>query len=193
VFERFSERSRQVVVLAQEEARERGHDHIGTEHLLVGLLRVDDAAVAAALEGIDADAVRARLPPAREERATGQIPFTPESKKVLELGLREALTRGSPSILPIHLLLGLTRSESTRAMEILGELGFDAERIRAMPMPSPEPWRRVRRRARRWDYLVVELGDLDADALAPHGRDGWELVAVIGEPGAYRGVLKRRA
>jgi hypothetical protein len=194
VFERFSESARQVVVLAQEEARERGHGHIGSEHLLVGLLRVEDEAVADALEGIDADAVRARLPAAGQQGPSGQIPFTPDAKKVLELGLRESLSQGSSSIRPIHLLLGMTRDESTAAMEILGDLGFDRERPRLVAMPEPAPWRRVGRRARRWDYRVVELGALDtADELAAHGRDGWELVAVVGEAGAYRGVLKRRA
>jgi ATP-dependent Clp protease ATP-binding subunit ClpA len=193
VFERFSEQARQVVVLAQEEARARGHGSIGTEHLLVGLLRIDDEAVAAALEGIDADAVRARLPAEGERPVTGQIPFTPEAKKVLELGLREALTQGSPSIRPIHLLLGMARDESTAAMELLRDLGFDPEVLRLVPMPAPEPWRRVRRRTRRWDYRVVELGALEAaDALEPLGRDGWELVTVVGEAGAYRGVFKRR-
>jgi hypothetical protein len=193
VFERFSESAREVVVLAAEEARERGHDHIGTEHLLVGLLRVEDDAVRAALGDIDAAAVRARLPAEGEPRATGQIPFTPEAKKVLELGLREALTQGSPSIRPMHLLLGMTRDESTTAMELLGDLGFDPEQLRLVPMPGPQPWKRVRR-PRRWDYRVVELGPLEtADELREHGADGWELVAVVGAPGAYRGVLKRRA
>ena len=194
VFERFSERARQVVVLAQEEARERGHDHIGSEHVLVGLVRVEDETVTQALEGIDVDAVRARLPSAGEQRPTGQIPFTPEAKKVLELGLREALAQGSNSIQPIHLLLGMTRDESIAAMQILGDLGFDPERLRLMPMPGPGPWRRVGRRARRWEYRVVELGPLETAAdLEPFGREGWELVTVVGAPGAYRGVLKRRA
>jgi ATP-dependent Clp protease ATP-binding subunit ClpA len=194
VFERFSESAREVVVLAAEEARERGHDHIATEHLLVGLLRVEDEAVLAALGDIDAAAVRARLPAAGKRRATGQIPFTPEAKKVLEHGLREALSQRSPSIRPIHLLLAMTRDPSTTAMEILGDLGFDPERLALVPPSTPELWRRVGRRARRWDYRVVELGGLEtAEALESHGRDGWELVAVVGEAGAYRGVLKRRA
>ena len=200
VFERFSESARQVVVLAAEEARGLGSDRIGTEHLLLGVLRVEDDAVAAALEdtGVDADAVRARVPREGEPAATGQIPFTPEAKKTLELALREALGQGDAYIGPVHVLLGLTRDTSSAGMRILAELGADGDRIRARvavsrPPARSEPWPRVRRR-RRWDYRVVELGALESAAgLEPLGAEGWELVAVVGEAGAYRGVLKRRA
>jgi hypothetical protein len=200
VFERFSESARRVVVLAAEEARGLGADRIGTEHLLLGVLRVEDDAAAAALGdiGVDADAVRARVPREGEPATAGQIPFTPEAKRTLELALREALAQGDAYIGPVHVLLGLTRDPSSAAMRILGELGVDETRIRARvglsrPPVRADPWPRVRRR-RRWEYRVVELGALeDADALGPLGAEGWELVTVLGEPGAYRGVLRRRA
>src|SRR3712207_1635116 len=96
MFERFTERARQVVVLAQEEARTLKHNYIGTEHILLGLLREEEGLAARVLESLDITVERVRAQVVRivgsgEEVTSGQIPFTPRAKKVLELALREAL------------------------------------------------------------------------------------------------------
>jgi ATP-dependent Clp protease ATP-binding subunit ClpA len=135
VFERFTERARQVVVLAQDEARGLKHNYIGTEHLLLGLLREEEGLAARTLEslGVTADEVRARV--ARvvgqcDEVTTGQIPFTPHSKNVLELSLREALSLGHDFIGTEHLLLGLVRLNTGVASRVLLEFGVDGDTIR---------------------------------------------------------------
>jgi ATP-dependent Clp protease ATP-binding subunit ClpA len=203
VFERFSERARQVVVLAQEEARELRHNHIGTEHLLLGLLREDENGVAVRLlgeHGLELETVRAevrRIVGEGDEVASDQIPFTPRAKKALELALREALGLGHNYIGPEHILLGLAREEEGVAAEIMVGAGLDAERIREFvvaAIPPQTPSVRRLRRPRRWQYRVELLGGLEtAAALEGLGQEGWDLVAVIGEPGAYRGVFKRPA
>src|SRR6266550_6015939 len=109
MFERFTEQARQVVVFAQEEARTLRHNYIGTEHLLLGLLR-EPSAASRALERFDltheeVQAQVARIIGQGDEVATGQIPFTPRAKKVLELSLREALKEGHNYIGPEHILL----------------------------------------------------------------------------------------
>jgi ATP-dependent Clp protease ATP-binding subunit ClpA len=129
VFERFTERARQVVVLAQDEARAFGHNYIGTEHLLLGLLR-EEGVAARVLEALDVSLEEVRAEVARiigtgDEVATGQIPFTPRGKKVLELALREALSLGHNHIGTQHILLGLVREGQGVAMQIL--LGFEAD------------------------------------------------------------------
>jgi ATP-dependent Clp protease ATP-binding subunit ClpC len=135
VFERFTERARQVVVLAQDEARAFRHNYIGTEHLLLGLLREEEGLGARTLEnlGIVIEPVRAqvaRIVGHGDEAATGQIPFTPRAKRVLELALREGLALGHNYIGTEHLLLGLAREGDGVAMRILVDLGVDAEKIR---------------------------------------------------------------
>jgi hypothetical protein len=112
MFERFTERARQVVVLAQDEARALGHNYIGTEHILLGLLREEEGIAARVLESrkVSVEEVRAqvgRIVGHGDVQATGQIPFTPRAKKVLELSLREALTLGNNHIGPEHILLGI--------------------------------------------------------------------------------------
>jgi ATP-dependent Clp protease ATP-binding subunit ClpC len=99
LFERFTERARQVVVLAQDEARALKHNYIGTEHILLGLLREEEGLAARVLESLDITVEEVRAQVARivgqgDEVTTGQIPFTPRAKKVLELALREALSLG---------------------------------------------------------------------------------------------------
>jgi ATP-dependent Clp protease ATP-binding subunit ClpC len=136
VFERFTERARQAVVLAQEEARRLAHPCIGTEHLLLGLLREDEGLAARVLEraGVTLELVRPRLVAivgAGEQRTEGQIPFTPRSKKVMELALAESLSFGHDHVGPEHLLLGLLREAEGGAGRILAELGADGERLRA--------------------------------------------------------------
>ena len=116
MFERFTERARQVVVLAQDEARALKHDYIGTEHLLLGLLREEHGAGGRVLEalGVKVEEVRSqvvRIVGEGDDVPTGQIPFTPQAKKVLELSLREALSLGSNSIGTEHVLLGMIRDD----------------------------------------------------------------------------------
>jgi len=135
MFERFTERARQVVVLAQDEARIVRHNYIGTEHLLLGLLREDEGLAGRVLVdlGVSLEDVRAqvaRIIGAGDEAATGQIPFTPRAKKVLELSLREAMALGHNYIDTEHILLGLLRENEGVAVRILLDLGVDAEKIR---------------------------------------------------------------
>jgi ATP-dependent Clp protease ATP-binding subunit ClpA len=134
MFERFTERARQVVVLAQDEARTLRHNYIGTEHLLLGLLR-EDGAAARALDQFDVtfeevQAQVARIIGQGDEVTTGQIPFTPRAKKVLELSLREALDNGDNYIGPEHILLGLLREGEGVAARILMDFA-QLEEIRA--------------------------------------------------------------
>jgi len=135
LFQRFSDRARRVVVLAQEEARMLNHNYIGTEHLLLGLIQEGEGVAAKALEslGISLEAVREQVeeiigrgssPP------TGHIPFTPRAKKVLELSLREALQLGHNYIGTEHILLGLIREGEGVAAQVLMKLGADLERVR---------------------------------------------------------------
>ena len=135
MFERFTERAREVVVLAQEEARNLAHNYIGTEHILLGLLRVEDDVAARALGalGLHVDEVRARIAriaPASQEMTAGQIPFTPRAKKVLELSLREALALGSNHIGTEHVLLGLLREGDGNAARVLRDLDAEPNRLR---------------------------------------------------------------
>ncbi|HEX6702450.1 MAG TPA: Clp protease N-terminal domain-containing protein [Gaiellaceae bacterium] len=152
MFERFTERARQVVVLAQDEARALKHNYIGTEHLLLGLLREEEGLAARVLDSLDVtvDEVRAQVARIVGEGDTvtpGQIPFTPRAKKVLELGLREALTLGHNYIGTEHLLLGLVRENEGVGARILLDFGADADKIRdevigmlsGMGLPPQEP------------------------------------------------------
>jgi ATP-dependent Clp protease ATP-binding subunit ClpC len=134
MFERFTERARQVVVLAQEEARRLRHNYIGTEHLLLGLVREDGAAARALAEfDVTFEEVQdqvARIIGQGDEVTTGRIPFTPRAKKVLELSLREALDNGDNCIRPEHILLGLLREGEGVAARILMDFAR-LEEIRA--------------------------------------------------------------
>src|SRR5215467_11020694 len=135
VFERFTERARQVVVLAQDEARALKHNYIGTEHILLGLLREEEGLAARVLESLDITVEEVRAQVARivgqgDEVTTGQIPFSPRAKKVLELALREALSLGHNYIGTEHILLGLVRENEGVAARILLDFDADAEKIR---------------------------------------------------------------
>jgi ATP-dependent Clp protease ATP-binding subunit ClpA len=135
VFERFTDRARRVVVLAQEEARLLNHDFIGTEHLLLGLIDEGEGVAAQALGalGVRLDAVRAKVEEVvgqGESTPSGHIPFTPRAKKVLELSLREALQFGHKYIGTEHLLLGLLREGEGVAATVLVGLGADLESVR---------------------------------------------------------------
>src|SRR5688572_14184963 len=135
MFERFTERARQVVVLAQDEARALKHNYIGTEHILLGLLREEEGLAARVLESLDITVEEVRAQVARivgqgDEVTTGQIPFTPRAKKVLELALREALSLGHNYIGTEHILLGLVRENEGVAARILLDFDADSEKIR---------------------------------------------------------------
>ncbi len=135
MFERFTERARLVVVLAQEEARALKHPYIGTEHLLLGLLREEEGLAARVLASLDITIERVRtqvfrIVGAGEEATSGQIPFTPRLKKVLELSLREALSLGHNYIGTEHILLGLAREDEGVAARIVVDCGADSETIR---------------------------------------------------------------
>ncbi len=135
MFERFTERARKVVVLAQEEARHFNHNYIGTEHLLLGLLREDEGVAARSLASLNVtlDEVREQVESIvgyGEEGTGGQAPFTPRSKKVLELALREALQLGHNYIGTEHILLGLVRESEGVAARVLSNLDVDPDRIR---------------------------------------------------------------
>jgi ATP-dependent Clp protease ATP-binding subunit ClpA len=135
MFERFTDRARRVVVLAQEEARLLNHNYIGTEHLLLGLAHEGQGVAAIALEqlGIRLEALRSRVKEiiGRGQSApVGHIPFTPRAKKVLELSLREALDLGHNYIGTEHILLGLVREGEGVAAQVLVKLGGDLSRVR---------------------------------------------------------------
>lgn len=136
MFERFTGESRQVVVSAQEAARELLHHHIGTEHLLLALIGQESSPVRRALIGLGIvpgplTSAVLELVPNRSSAPPGHIPFTPRAKKVLELSLREALSRGDEDIRPEHLMLGLLREGSGTAAQVLQRDGRTLEEIRA--------------------------------------------------------------
>jgi len=166
-FAGFFADAREAVELAQEEARDLNHNYIGTEHLLLGLLRVDHGLAARLLGSIGADLEQTRT--ALEERLVGRgerqpppgvLPFTPRSKKALELALKEARSRRSVHVRSEHLLLGLARVREGLAAKVLAELGADYESIR---------------------------GRVDRAALACSlcGRSGMDVAHLIGGPGVF--------
>ena len=215
VFERFTDRARQVVVQGQAEARALKHNYIGTEHLLLGLLLVEDGVAAKALSSLEvtAEDVRAqivRIVGVGDEVTAGQIPFTPRGKRVLELALREALSLGCNYIGTEHILLGLTRENDGVAAHILLQLSAPAERIRAElecvlateagALEAPPKARRLRRARPMpvptacgsrvcWEYHVERRAQIDQDWLNELGAEGWELVDIS----ADTFVFKRRA
>ena len=135
MFERFTDRARRVVVLAQEEARMLNHNYIGTEHILLGLIHEGEGVAAKALEslGISLEGVRQQVEEIigqGQQAPSGHIPFTPRAKKVLELSLREALQLGHNYIGTEHILLGLIREGEGVAAQVLQKLGADLGRVR---------------------------------------------------------------
>src|SRR6186713_1170393 len=135
MFERFTDRARRVVVLAQEEARMLNHNYIGTEHILLGLIHEGEGVAAKALEslGISLEAVRSQVEEIigqGQQAPSGHIPFTPRAKKMLELSLREALQLGHNYIGTEHILLGLIREDEGVAAQVLVKLGADLNRVR---------------------------------------------------------------
>jgi len=135
MFERFTDRARRVVVMAQEEARTLNHNFVGTEHILLGLLREGEGIAAKALEslGISLDAVRQRVEEIighGEHTPSGSIPFTPGAKRTLELSLTEAVQLGHEYVGTEHILLGLIREGEGVAAQVLVKQGADLDRVR---------------------------------------------------------------
>src|ERR1700723_4143396 len=136
MFERFTDRARRVVVLAQEEARMLNHNYIGTEHILLGLIHEGEGVAAKSLEslGISLEGVRSQvneiIGQGQQAPSSGHIPFTPRAKKVLELRLREALQLGHNYIGTEHILLGLIREGDGVAAQVLVKLGAERNRVR---------------------------------------------------------------
>jgi ATP-dependent Clp protease ATP-binding subunit ClpA len=213
VFERFTESARQVVVLGQDEARHFRHHHIGTEHLLLGLLREQEGVAAHVLEALGAslDDVRERIATivGQGERPTpGQIPFTPRAKRALEESSSESRALGRDTVGTEHVLLGLTHDHTALACRILAELGADREKIRAVVQRSAaEPPSRPRRedtprpapvpgaRPPDWEYRVERLERVDELTQAwldERGAEGWELSAALPVSDGVQAVFKRR-
>jgi ATP-dependent Clp protease ATP-binding subunit ClpC len=206
MFDRFSDQGRQVVVLAQDEARMLRHNYIGTEHLLLGLLRQNDTVAADALACLDVALEETRDRIARvighgDEPVRDQVPFTPRAKKVLELALREALSLGHNYIGSEHVLLGLVREDAGVAARVLLDADASADAVRdrvleqlaASSRPRPGAGSKVSwlgsPRGRRWEYRVEH--DLDADGMNELGGDGWELVAAVPRGEQLQFLFKR--
>jgi ATP-dependent Clp protease ATP-binding subunit ClpC len=202
MFERFTERARQVVVLAQDEARVLKHDYIGTEHLLLGLLREEEGLAARVLKSFritveDVRAQVARTVGQGDEVTTGQIPFTPRSKRILELSLREAISLSHNYIGTEHILLGLLREGEGVAVETLVGLGAGTAEVRdeLMRLLSGARGESVAVRQLNWEYSVQTLEGATAtwpEQLTGWRREGWELLTVVLEDGAHRALLERR-
>ena len=195
MFERFTDRARRVLVLAQEEARLLNHGFIGTEHILLGLIHEGEGVAAKALEALDIslEAVRARVDetigPA-SSTPTGSPPFTPRAKKVLELSLREALQLGHNYIGTEHILLGLLREGEGVAAQVLVSLGADLNRVRQQVIQLL-----IGR------HSDVASGDLPTATIAQlrrprpgsrHGPNRQGVVRTGGAPGSATGRLRKR-
>jgi Clp amino terminal domain, pathogenicity island component len=160
-FNRFTPTARAAIRTAQEEARGFGHDHIGTEHLLLGVL-----AEAPGIVDLSPEEVRAQLEPGNAQ-PTGRIPFTPDAKKALELALRAALTHGDAAIDSRHLLVGITGTDS-RGCELLRGAQIDVPLLHATPDPAfrvvllegdAEAWEKQLNEAATLGYELVEIVD----------------------------------
>jgi ATP-dependent Clp protease ATP-binding subunit ClpC len=181
VFDRFSVEARQVIVAAQSEARDLRHDHIGDEHLLLGLLGLpptDSISIVWASLEVDANAVRDRV---RElvapgtPQLSGQMPFTPRAKLLLELAMRETLARGHSHVGPPHMALAVAKTEDSWAMQLLQERGVTVDRLRAavearlLAVPpaaseaGPAPGRQQGQPGLSFAHLPIEV-DLNPDA-----------------------------
>ncbi len=168
MFERFTDRARRVVILAQEEARLLNHNFIGTEHILLGLIHIHEGVAAKALESLEIslESVRGEVEEIigpGGEPPEGHIPFTPRAKRVLELSLREALQLGHNYIGTEHVLLGLIREGEGVAAQVLVKLGADLARVREQVV-----------------HLLATLGEMSSLA------SGGESERVVGEPSASR-------
>src|ERR687894_405827 len=163
MFERFTDRARRVVVLAQEEARMLNHNYIGTEHILLGLIHEGEGVAAKALEslGISLEAVRQQVEEIIGQGGSspsGHIPFTPRAKKVLELSLREALQLGHNYIGTEHILLGLIREGEGVAAQLLVKLGADLNRVVGREKEIERVMQVLSRRTKNNPVLIGEPG-----------------------------------
>ena len=172
MFERFTERARYVVVMAQDEARTLKHNYIGTEHILLGLLREEHGPAGRVLSalGITVEEVRAqvvRIVGLGDEPTEANIPFTPRAKKVLELALREALALGHDYIGTEHILLGLVRENEGVAARILLDFDADDERIRSeiVRMLSGSAGERAPRKGEAWITVYCPSCHTPVDSL----------------------------
>jgi ATP-dependent Clp protease ATP-binding subunit ClpA len=176
MFERFTDRARQVVALAQDESRMLNHNYIGTEHLLLGLIHGGEGVAAKALEslGISLAAVRLQVETIigqGQQAPTGHIPFTPRAKKVLELAVQESHALGHDYIGTEHILLGLIREGDGVAAQVLVRLGADLSRVRqqVIQLLSDDALARVDSLDRRltaierWVGMRSDLDDLDQE------------------------------
>jgi Clp amino terminal domain, pathogenicity island component/Antitoxin FitA-like, ribbon-helix-helix len=190
-FQHFSSRAREVVVAAQEEAHELGHGALGTEHLLLGLLRQPTTAAARALVlgGLDYAGARAAVEaaaPAGEATQEGMVPFTPGAKKALELALRESIRLCHPAIAPEHVLLGVVREADGLGARIVAGSGVDArslrDRVLSLPAPPGVAGVRVQPPEPQPPIRVVELtGEHQSweNQLNSLAQWGYELVQIV--------------
>jgi ATP-dependent Clp protease ATP-binding subunit ClpA len=182
MFERFTDRARRVVVLAQEEARMLNHNYIGTEHILLGLIHEGEGLAAKALEslGISLDAVRQQVEEIigqGQQAPSGHIPFTPRAKKVLELSLREALQLGDNYIGTEHILLGLIREGDGVAAQVLVRLGAELNRVRQQVIQlisgeQPQPGRQPQREGAMVAEVQARLDVVEGRLAAVEQRVG---------------------
>src|SRR6201992_64873 len=168
MFERFTDRARRVVVLAQEEARMLNHNYIGTEHILLGLIHEGEGVAAKSLEslGISLEGVRSQVEEIigqGQQAPSGHIPFTPRAKKVLELSLREALQLGHNYIGTEHILLGLIREGDGVAAQVLVNLGADLNQVRQQVIQLLHGYRGER------DPAPLTSGSVEAEYAANRG------------------------
>lgn len=203
MFQRFTDKARRTVVLAQEEARELGHHDIGTDHLLLGLLRETTGVAAAALTslGVNLADTRARVadsraaapPAASSTTAEAHIPFTPEAKRTLELALRESLHLGHDFIGTEHILLGLAREPDCRAATILSQLGADqaaiTQRILELRPAGPQRARSARPEPRSFAEIRVKVESVLSRLTAVERFTG--LAADLSDMDAELGRLRR--
>jgi ATP-dependent Clp protease ATP-binding subunit ClpC len=177
VFERFTERARQAIVLAQEEAVTLKHGSVGTEHVLLGLLREEEGIAAQALQssGLWLDQARAAVvaTDGGSEAVDGQIPFTPEAKRLLERALREAVRMSHNYIGTEHLLLGLLRLQDAVGYRVLLDLGADPEEIRSVVLELIDT--RPERRHLPNDPEVVAVLGRAVDVALEEGAERVEL------------------
>ena len=177
MFERFTERARQVVVLAQDEARTLHHGAIGSEHMVLGLLLEEQGVAAQALTSVGLWPDRTRAVVAQEHHSNGgehqQMPFTSDAKRVLERSLREAIRLGHNYIGTEHLLLGLLREEDSAGYRVVQELGVDVEELRELTLQLVST--RTERRALPHAPDVAAALTRAADAAREEGAEQVEL------------------
>ncbi len=211
MFERFTDSAREVIVLSQKESRALQHDYIGTEHLLLGLLREEHSLAAQVLSSLDltfsgVQAQVERIVGRGDGVPPGEIPFTRHATKTLDLAVGEALSLGHTDVGAEHILLALAHDNEGVACRVLRHFGADAETIRnrlivmlseqgphepASPAVRPPPGVR----GPNWEYWVErtpDAGALSIDSLNELGSEGWELAGVVPDTAGVALVFKRR-